>query len=107
MTCPAREAGFRPNIENPLSGGVLLLLLLIAVPDPLDSMREELGLGVADSVTGILAEEILVFIALRFQDFRHAMIGFDPIVHVITHNIRVKKIVIAHRKEETNRFLWA
>ena len=37
-------------IVEHLEARVLLLFLLIAMPNPLDGVREELGFGVADSV---------------------------------------------------------
>ena len=70
-------------------------------------MGQELNLGVADPMTGILAKKILVGITLGFQDFSHAMVGLDPVVHAVAHHIRVERIIITHRKEQTDGFLLA
>lgn len=45
---------------------VVLILLRVALPDPLDGVGEKLGFGVVDAVARILAEEVLVFVAFRF-----------------------------------------
>ena len=47
-------------------------------------MWEELGFGVANSVAGVLAEEILIRVALGFENFGHAVAeGFSTARPVI------------------------
>src|SRR3712207_7490694 len=45
----------------------LHFLLGIPLPDPLDGVREELLLGVADAVPGPAAEQVLVLVPLGLQ----------------------------------------
>ena len=64
-----------------------------------------MNLGVADPVTGILAKKILVIITLGFENLGHAVVGFHPVMHAVAHDVWVKRIIIAHRKKETDGFL--
>ena len=69
------------------------------MPNPLDGVRQELNLGVTNPMAGILAKEILVGITLGFENFGHAMVGLDPVVHAVAHHVRVERIIITHREE--------
>ena len=68
-------------------------------------MGQELNLGIADPVTGILTEKILVIITLGFENLGHAVVGFHPVMHAIAHDVWVEKVIIPHRKKEPDRFL--
>ena len=75
------------------------------MPNPFDSMGQKLNLGVADPMTGILAKKILVLISLGFKNLGHAVVGFDPVMHAVAHDVWVEKVIIPHRKKEPNGFL--
>ena len=83
---------------------VVLFLGSIAVPDPFDGVRKELGFGVADAVAGVLAEEVLVGIAFGLEDFGHAVIGFDPVVHAVTHDVGVVVVAVSNGEKDAERF---
>src|SRR3984957_10829445 len=53
----------------------------IPLPYPLDGMREELCLAVADAMARFAAEQVLVLVALGLQHLGHAAIGLHPVVH--------------------------
>ena len=75
------------------------------MPHPFDCMSEELNLGVADPVTGILTKKILVLITLGLENLGHPVVGFHPVMHAIAHDVWVKEVIIPHRKKETDGFL--
>ena len=53
------------------------------MPHPFDGMGQELNLGIADPVTGILTEKILVLITLRLENSGHAVVGFHPVMQSV------------------------
>ena len=75
------------------------------MPHPFDGMGQELNLGVADPVTGILTEKILVLITLLLENSGHAVVGFHPVMHAVTHDVRVEQVIIPYRKKEPDGFL--
>ena len=68
---------------------------LIALPKPFEGAGENLAAGIADAVARILAEEVLVVIALGLKDLGHAVIGFDPVMHAVAHDVRVVVVAVA------------
>src|SRR3954451_16907631 len=81
----ARGSTFRRQI-----GQLLARLWGIPLPDPLDGVREELLLGVADAVAGPAAEQVLILVSPGLEHLRYAVVGLDPVVHPVPHDIRVK-----------------
>src|SRR5580658_10189689 len=44
---------------------------------------------------GIAGENKLIMIALVRKNLGHVLVGYDPIMHVIAHDIRIEKILVA------------
>ena len=69
-------------------------------------MRKELGFCIADTGAGVFAEQVLVHMALRLQHFRHAMVGFQSVVHAVTHDVRVEAVAVTNDHEKSDRFFF-
>ena len=53
-------------------------------------------------MAGILAEVILIGIALGLEDLGHAVVGFDPVMHAVAHDVGVVVVAIADGHVETD-----
>src|SRR5271166_1005255 len=47
-------------------------------------------------VSSVAGKNKLVVIALRGQHFGHFLIRQDPVVHVVSHDIRIEKVPTSH-----------
>ena len=45
-------------------------------------------------MTGVQREDVLVLIALFLEHRGHTVIGDDPVVHVVAHDIWIKEILV-------------
>src|SRR5205823_12977221 len=74
----------------------LALLGRIPSPHPFNGMRQELRLGIANAVASVSAEKILVLVALGLQYLGHAVVGLDPVVHPVAHDVGVQEISVPY-----------
>ena len=63
-----------------------------------------MGFCIADTGAGVFTEQVLVHMALRLQHFRHAMVGFQSVVHAVTHDVRVEAVAVTNDHEKSDRF---
>ena len=78
-----------------------------SVEEPIKAKTKDQAVADPVAVEGLslLAEQILVVVALRFENLRHAMIGFHPIMHAVPHDIGIEVITVTHGQEDPERFL--
>ena len=63
---------------------------LVAPPHPLQRLRQGLLLHLALAVAGVECKHILVLISLVLEYGGHAMVGSDPVVHAVAHDVRIQ-----------------
>ena len=71
----------------------LRALRVIPLPHILERFRQRLHPHCAIHVSRILCKHKLVVIPLRCQHLRHALVGLDPVVHVVAHHVGIVEIV--------------
>ena len=57
----------------------------------------------AVSVAGVPDKDKLVMVAFRGEHFGHVFIGYDPIMHAVTHDIRIEQVSVPHFHPDSNR----
>src|SRR3954463_14523069 len=81
----------------------------ISLPRIFERNRQSLLPHTLVAVPGVAREHVLVVIALLRQHLRHALVGQDPVVHAVAHEIRVEQIAIADFQPDADRLggtLW-
>src|SRR5665213_945999 len=68
----------------------------IAPPYVFQGFGQRLLFYLAVRVPRVSGENKLVVIALVSQNLRHALVGHDPIVHVVAHRIGMEQVAIAN-----------
>ena len=75
----------------------------IALPQPFQSFGQGLLFHAAVAVPGVAGKNKLVMIALGGQHLGHVLVGEDPIVHVVAHDIRIEKVPVADFHPDSQR----
>src|SRR5689334_3278465 len=103
----ADDASCRPSFRN----SIIRILDFIrhssfpCIPFPhiLQRLRQRLPLRPPVHVPGVLAEHELVVVSLFRQRFGQSLVGQNPIVHVIPHEVGVQQITVAHLHPDADR----
>jgi hypothetical protein len=66
----------------------------VALPDVFEGFGEGLHLDGAVYMESVFCKNELVVVFLRGEDARHAFVGFDPIVHVVTHDVGIEEVLV-------------
>ena len=99
-----------PKCEG--TGGTRTLSLFlrfrfVALPDVFEGFGEGLHFDGAVYVECVLSEDELVVVLLCGEDAGHALVGFDPVVHVVAHDVGVVKILVTDFHPNANRLAGA
>src|SRR3954454_6839053 len=76
----------------------------ISLPQPLQCLRQRLLFDSAITVPRVAREGELVVIALCCKGLGHRLVGHHPIVHVVSHDVRIEQIAVAHFHPDPNGF---
>jgi hypothetical protein len=74
----------------------------VTSPRPFQRLRQCLFAHPAIAMAGVEGEHVLILIALILERRGHTVIGNDPIVHVVAHDVWIEEIAIAHLHPYSN-----
>ena len=92
-----RPGRIRPGLRICEKGALLLRAGGdgISLPKILQSFGKSLLPDGAVHMDGVASEDELVVIALGGQYLGHALVGYDPVVHVVAHDVGIEEILVA------------
>src|SRR5580704_10222408 len=67
----------------------------VALPDVLQRFGQCLQLDGFVGVAGVACEDKLIRVVFSGEDARHVLVGDDPVVHVVAHEVVVEQIAVA------------
>lgn len=85
----------RPGYVLLNSFGVSRIFNAISLPKVLQGFGQRLLLHRAVGVPGIAREYKLIVIAFGGQHFGHALVSYDPVVHLVAHHIWIEKVSVS------------
>ena len=77
--------------------------LEVPLPDPLQRLRQRVEAHRPVAMTRVQCEHVLIVVLPALQRRGHAVIGGNPVMHVIAHDIRVQQVPIPHLHPDANR----
>src|SRR6185437_10105129 len=75
----------------------------ISLPQVFERLGQSLLHGRAIDVDGIAGKDKVVMIFLRRQHLCHVLVGYDPIMHVVTHDVGVIQVLVANLHPDADR----
>ena len=74
----------------------------VAVPDVFEGFGEGLALDGVVDVVGVAGEDELVVVSPGGQGLGHVLIGEDPVMHAIAHDVGIVEIAVADLQPDTD-----
>src|SRR5690349_4195142 len=78
----------------------------VALPHVLKGLRKSLLLDRAIHMAGVSGKDELIVIALGRERLCHALIGQDPVMHVVAHNVRIEEVAVSNFHPDSYRLTW-